>query len=291
MWVSDKWEDYVLLDTADGERLERWGNFTLIRPDPQVIWPGRRRKDWQADAVYHRSKNGGGSWEIRNLPETWMIRYRDLAFHLKAFSFKHTGIFPEQAVNWDFAADKIRRAKAADPDRDIRILNLFAYTGAASVSAAAAGAFVTHVDASRGMVNWAHENADENGITSGIRWLVDDCIKFVQREIRRGNTYDGIILDPPSYGRGPKGEIWKIEEMLASMLGDIVKILSPDPLFIILNSYTTGLPAGVLTYLLSEVLQGKGARILSDELGLPVESSGLILPCGCCARAVFGEDQ
>ena len=304
MWIADQWKDYRLLDTGDGERLEKWGDYVLVRPDPQVIWPGDRVNPlWnKPNARYHRSKSGGGSWEIRSLPEAWSIRYRELTFALKPFSFKHTGLFPEQAVNWDWAAGLIRGAKEADPDRPVRILNLFAYTGGATISAAAAGAEVTHVDAARGMVTWAHENAAASGLSDAkIRWLVDDCVKFVNREIRRGNRYDGIIMDPPSYGRGPKGEIWKLEEEIFPLLSLSMQLLSEKPLFFLLNSYTTGLQPGVLKYLLTKALdeavkkQGRGENPLrdgilieADELGLPVESAnGLALPCGASGRVTF----
>ena len=300
MWIADQWKDYRLLDTGDGERLEKWGDYTLVRPDPQVLWPRTENTGWtKPNARYHRSKSGGGSWEIRSLPEVWSISYRDLTFQLKPFSFKHTGLFPEQAANWDWTSSLIREALKENPDREIRVLNLFAYTGGATIAAAAAGAHVTHVDAARGMVTWAHENAIASGLADApIRWIVDDCIKFVNREIRRGNTYDGIIMDPPSYGRGPKGEIWKLEEEIYPLLSASVKLLTEKPLFFLLNSYTTGLQAGVLKYLLTaaldELRQDPAARLRSaafveaDELGLAVESrTGLALPCGASGRVTF----
>ena len=301
MWIADQWTDYRLLDTGDGERLEQWGVYVLVRPDPQILWPGQRQDPrWKnPSARYHRSKSGGGSWEIRSLPEVWSVSYRDLRFQLKPFSFKHTGLFPEQAVNWDWTSSLIRDALKKDPGRGIRVLNLFAYTGGATIAAAAAGASVTHVDAARGMVTWAHENAAVSGLSDApIRWIVDDCIKFVNREIRRGNHYDGIIMDPPSYGRGPKGEIWKLEEEIYPLLAASVKLLTEKPLFFLLNSYTTGLQAGVLKYLLTKALdelrKDPDAVLQSsflaeaDELGLPVDASpGLALPCGASGRVTF----
>lgn len=277
MRVSDQWKDYEVLDASSGEKLERFGNYILRRPDPQVIWNTGKGRSWKnVNAWYHRSDKGGGSWEFFDLPEEWSISYGTLTFRLKPFHFKHTGIFPEQAVNWDRFSSLIRFA-----DRKIRVLNLFAYTGGATLAAAAAGAQVTHVDAAKGMVAWAKENAAVSGLSDHpIRYLCDDCAKFVAREIRRGNHYDAVILDPPSYGRGPKGEIWKIEDSLYPLLSDCVKLLSEDPLFFLLNSYTTGLQSSVLHYLLSTILKGLGGRVEADEIGLPVRSSGLILPCG-----------
>ncbi len=283
MWIADNWNDYEVIDTSSGEKLERWGDYLLIRPDPQVIWntprtnPGWKKKNGH----YHRSAKGGGEWEFFHLPEEWSIRYRDLTFRLKPFSFKHTGLFPEQAVNWDWFSEKIRNAQ-----RPLKVLNLFAYTGGATLSAAKAGAHVTHVDASKGMVTWARENAVASGLGDApIRWLVDDCVKFVEREIRRGNRYDGIIMDPPSYGRGPKGEIWKIEESIFPFLQLAAQILSDDPVFFLVNSYTTGLQPAVLTYMISSVLSDRfGGRVQSDEIGLPVTESGLYLPCGASGR-------
>ena len=282
MWIADKWKDYEVLDTSSGEKLERWGDYLLVRPDPQVIWntekkdPGWRRMNGH----YHRSKKGGGEWEFHKLPEQWSIHYRELTFQLKPFSFKHTGLFPEQAVNWDWCGEKIRSA-----GRPVKVLNLFAYTGGATLAAAQAGAAVTHVDASKGMVGWAKENAAVSGLADRpIRWLVDDCAKFVEREIRRGNTYDGIIMDPPSYGRGPKGEIWKIEESVFPFIQRCALLLSEKPLFFLVNSYTTGLAPAVLTYMLSTVLKDRGGHTESSEIGLPVTSTGLVLPCGASGR-------
>ena len=282
MWTADGWKDYQLLDTSSGERLERWGDYILIRPDPQVIWNTlRTRKEWeQKNGHYHRSRQGGGQWEFFHLPKQWSIQYKDLTFHLKPFHFKHTGLFPEQAVNWDWFSEKIRHA-----GRKIKVLNLFAYTGGATLSAAAAGASVTHVDASKGMVTWAKENAAASGLKDApIRWLVDDCIKFVEREIRRGNQYDAIIMDPPSYGRGPKGEIWKLEDSVFSFITLCTRLLGPRPLFFLINSYTTGLAPAVLTYMLSTALKDRDGHVTSQEIGLPVSSSGLILPCGASGR-------
>ena len=282
MWIADKWKDYEVLDTSDGEKLERWGKYILVRPDPQVIWSTpRKHPDWQKiNGHYHRSSKGGGEWEFFNLPEQWKISYRDLNFHLKPFSFKHTGLFPEQAVNWDWFSDKIKNA-----NKPIKVLNLFAYTGGATLAAAQAGASVTHVDASKGMVTWAKENAVESGLEQApVRWLVDDCKKFVEREIRRGHHYDGIIMDPPSYGRGPKGEIWKIEESIFPFIMLCTQILSEEPLFFLVNSYTTGLAPSVLGYMLSVALKKYGGYVEAEEIGLPVMSSGLILPCGASGR-------
>ncbi len=285
MWLADKWKDYEVIDTAGGEKLERWGDYLLIRPDPQVIWDtpknDRRWKNWNGH--YHRSSKGGGEWEFRKLPEQWSIRYKDLTFHLKPFSFKHTGLFPEQAVNWDWFGALIRAA--VSEGRPVKVLNLFAYTGGATLAAAAAGAAVTHVDASKGMVGWAKENAAASGLGDRpVRWLVDDCTKFVEREIRRGSRYDAIIMDPPSYGRGPKGEIWKIEDCIYPMVSLAAQLLSDSPLFFLLNSYTTGLAPAVLTYLLSLALHGRGGKVESQEIGLPVSAPGLILPCGASGR-------
>ena len=283
MWVADNWKDYEVIDTSGGEKLERWGKYILLRPDPQVIWNTEKKNPaWRKlNAHYHRSAKGGGSWEFFNLPEQWSIRYGNLTFHLKPFSFKHTGLFPEQAANWDWFSNLIKHA-----GRPIKVLNLFAYTGGATCAAAAAGAAVTHVDASKGMVTWAKENAAASGLLDApIRWIVDDCVKFVEREIRRGNHYDGIIMDPPSYGRGPKGEIWKIEEKIHPFIGLCEQLLSDAPLFFLINSYTTGLAPAVLTYMLSTDVAAKhGGSVVSDEIGLPVSSNGLILPCGAAGR-------
>ena len=284
MWIADNWKDYQVLDTRNGEKLERWGDYVLIRPDPQVIWKTEpRRNEWKTpNGHYHRSKKGGGSWDFFDLPETWQITYKSLTFNLKPFSFKHTGLFPEQAANWDWCGDLIRNA-----GRPVKILNLFAYTGGATCAALSAGASVTHVDASKGMVTWARENAQSSGLAERpVRWIVDDCTKFVQREIRRGNKYDGIVMDPPSYGRGPKGEIWKLEDTIYDFLKLTAQLLSDDPLFFLLNPYTTGLQPGVLSYLLKSVLGDKHpASVTADEVGLPVEGTDLALPCGCAGRA------
>lgn len=282
MWIADNWIDYEVLDTSQGEKLERWGDYLLVRPDPQVIWDTPKQlPGWKhPNGHYYRSKQGGGNWEFFDLPDQWSISYKSLTFQLKPFSFKHTGLFPEQAVNWDWCAEKIRSAH-----RPVKVLNLFAYTGGATLSAAAAGASVTHVDASKGMVTWAKENAQSSGLSDApIRWLVDDCVKFVEREIRRGNHYDGIIMDPPSYGRGPKGETWKIEESVFPFIQLCTQLLSDDPLFFLINSYTTGLQPAVLTYMLSTALKPFGGHVESSEIGLPVSSNGLVLPCGASGR-------
>ena len=283
MWIADHWKDYEVIDTSCGEKLERWGRYILLRPDPQVIWKTEKNvPEWnRLNGHYHRSSKGGGEWEFFKLPEEWTISYRELNFRLKPFSFKHTGLFPEQAVNWDWCSERIREA-----GRPVKVLNLFAYTGGATLAAASAGASVTHVDASKGMVTWAKENAHSSGLSDApIRWLVDDCVKFVEREIRRGNKYDGIIMDPPSYGRGPKGEIWKIEESIYPFVELAAQLLSDDALFFLINSYTTGLQPAVLSYMLSAVIQKKlGGEVQSSEIGLPVSSNGLVLPCGATGR-------
>ena len=296
MWIADKWKDYEVLDTSSGEKCERWGDYILVRPDPQVIWNTPHDiKEWkQKNGHYHRSNKGGGEWEFINLPKEWQISYNlpiniedsRLTFNLKPFSFKHTGLFPEQAVNWNWFSSIINKKKEENPNKEIKILNLFAYTGGATLSAAKAGAFVTHVDASKGMVSWAKENALSSNIPGDrIRWLVDDCVKFVEREIRRGNKYDGIIMDPPSYGRGPKGEIWKIEESIFPFVELSSQLLSDDPLFFLINSYTTGLQPAVLSYMINTVVTKKhGGKVEAEEIGLPVSSNGLILPCGASGR-------
>ncbi len=297
MYIADNWTDYEVLDTSAGEKLERWGNYLLVRPDPQVIWQTpKKHSGWKNfNGHYHRSTKGGGEWEFRNLPEEWTIRYPladlgDLTFHLKPFSFKHTGLFPEQAANWDWFSRLIKAANRP-ADKPVNVLNLFAYTGGATVAAAKAGAKVTHVDASKGMVGWAKENAASSGLSEApIRYLVDDCMKFVEREIRRGNHYDAIIMDPPSYGRGPKGEIWKLEDSIYPFLIEAEKLLSDEPLFFLLNSYTTGLQPAVLSYLLGSVLEArfKGHfNVQSQEVGLPVSGNGLVLPCGAAGRVTF----
>ena len=283
MWIADQWKDYEVLDTSSGEKLERWGDYLLVRPDPQVIWnTPRKNPGWKKkNGHYHRSSKGGGEWEFFNLPEEWSIHYRELTFRLKPFSFKHTGLFPEQATNWDWFGNLI-----ANAGRPVKVLNLFAYTGGATLSAAKAGAAVTHVDASKGMGTWAKENAAASGLSDApIRWLVDDCVKFVEREIRRGNHYDGIIMDPPSYGRGPKGEIWKIEESIYPFIELTTQILSDDPLFFLINSYTTGLQPAVLNYMMQTAITPKfGGHTEASEIGLPVTDSGLVLPCGASGR-------
>ena len=288
MWIADNWKDYEVIDTSKGEKLERWGEYILLRPDPQVIWDTEKKHPLykKLNGHYHRSSKGGGEWEFFDLPAEWSINYGSLTFNLKPFSFKHTGLFPEQAVNWDWFSSIIKRAKAENPDREIKVLNLFAYTGGATCAAAKAGAHVTHVDASKGMVAWAKENAVSSGLSDApIRWLVDDCVKFVEREIRRGNKYDAIIMDPPSYGRGPKGETWKIEESVFPLINICADILKDEPLFFLINSYTTGLQPAVLTYMLNTVLVNRfGGKVESDEIGLRVSSNGLVLPCGASGR-------
>ena len=275
MRLSEHWKDYELIDTSDGERLERWGDIILIRPDPQIIWStGRKNPLWRnAHARYYRSNKGGGHWETyRKVPDRWTIRYNQLVFNIKPMGFKHTGVFPEQAVNWDYAAEKIR-----NENRPLKVLNLFGYTGCATLACMNAGAMVCHVDASKGMVQWARENAQSSSIADlPVRWLVDDCVKFVQREIRRGNRYDGIIMDPPSYGRGPGGEVWKLEEQLFPLVDLCRQVLSNNPVFFILNSYTTGLSPAVMEYLL-------GVQLQQSEIGLRVTDTGLVLPCGSTA--------
>ncbi len=283
MRVSDKWKDYELIDCSMGERLERWGNVTLIRPDPQVIWHTEKRNQlWRkADARYFRSNSGGGKWEVyKKIPDRWTIGYGDLTFNIKTMGFKHTGLFPEQAVNWDFVADTVKKQ-----NREVKVLNLFAYTGGATVSALKAGAAVTHVDASKGMVLWAKENALSSKTEKcPVRWLVDDCIKFVEREIRRGNHYDIIIMDPPSYGRGPGGEVWKLEDEVYHLCRRCSELLTEESLLFLLNSYTTGLSPAVMQYILGSVIKPLfGGKVTADELGLPVTESGLCLPCGSTA--------
>ncbi len=282
MWIANHWKEYEVIDCSDGEKLERWGSYLLVRPDPQVIWgTPKAHKGWKnRNAHYHRSKKGGGEWEFFDLPEQWDLHYGSFTFHLKPFRFKHTGLFPEQAVNWDWFGEKIRLA-----GRPIKVLNLFAYTGGASLAAAAAGASVTHVDASKGMVTWAKENAIASGLSGApIRWIVDDCVKFTEREIRRGSRYDAIIMDPPSYGRGPKGEIWKIEDKIYPLIQLCASLLSDTPLFFLVNSYTTGLQPAVLAYMLGSALGKLGGNVGAQEIGLPVSSNGLVLPCGASGR-------
>ena len=288
MWCSENWKDYELLDASDGERLERWGKYILIRPDPQIIWKNAARHPaWKnADGIYRRSANGGGGWIKQKTPESWNISYKNLGFALKPMGFKHTGLFPEQAANWDWFSDIIKRAKSKDPSRQIKVLNLFAYTGGATMAAAEAGAQVVHVDASKGMVAMAKENAALSGLESSpIRYIVDDCKKFVEREIRRGNKYDGIIMDPPSYGRGPSGEVWKLEDSIDEFITLAAQLLSPDPLFFLVNSYTTGLSPLTMSYILElKVKSVHGGKIESGELGLRVTQTGAYLPCGASSR-------
>ena len=283
MYIADKWKDFELLDCSKGEKLERWGKYYLVRPDPQVIWDTpRRNSHWNdRNGRYRRSETGGGSWDKGNLPEMWKINYGELTFNVKPMNFKHTGIFPEQAANWDWAMAKIRSA-----GRPISVLNLFAYTGGATVACAKAGAQVCHVDAAKGMVAWGKENAQASGLADApIRWIVDDCIKFVEREIRRGRRYDAIIMDPPSYGRGPGGEVWKLEQNLWPFVSLCAGVLSDDPLFVIINSYTTGLAPSAVGYAANVVFGADhGGKTAVGELGLPVKSSGLMLPCGSTGR-------
>lgn len=283
MRIAENWVDYRLIDTSDGERLESWKGHTLVRPDPQIIWKTERRNPlWKsADAIYHRSQKGGGEWEYRKkLPESWQISYGNLRFIIRPTGFKHTGLFPEQAVNWDYMSELIKNA-----GRPINVLNLFAYTGGATLACANAGASVCHVDASKGMVQWARENAAASGLSDKpIRWIVDDCEKFVERELRRGKTYDAIIMDPPSYGRGPGGEIWKLEDCIYDLVKLCSKVLSEKPLFFVLNSYTTGLSPSVMSYILGDIIQNKfGGTVSADEIGLPVVESKMPLPAGSTA--------
>ena len=285
VWTARQWTDYELIDCGRGEKLERWGDKLLVRPDPQAIWDTpRNHKGWKRpDARYARSNTGGGQWTSGGDAGKWQIHYQDLTFQVGLMNFKHTGVFPEQAANWDWAREQIQKA-----NRPISVLNLFAYTGGATVACAAAGASVCHVDAAKGMVQWAKENARASGLEDApIRWIVDDCAKFVEREIRRGRRYDAVIMDPPSYGRGPSGEVWKLEDSLYPFVELVSGVLSDEPLFVILNSYTTGLSPSVLTYILQTVIGGKfGGHTVSDELGLPVTRTGLALPCGATGRWV-----
>ena len=276
MFLADHWKDYVLLDAGNGMKLERWKGVTLLRPDPQAVWPMGIH---DADAGYHRSSSGGGSWEYRkDLPDSWTIQYRDLRFVVRPTGFKHTGLFPEQAVNWDFMAERIKNHGGP-----CRVLNLFAYTGGATCALAKAGASVVHVDAAKGMVAWAKDNAKESGLESApIRYIVDDCVKFVKRELRRGNRYEGILMDPPSYGRGPTGEMWKIENDLYPLVEDCAKLLSDNPAFFLINSYTTGLAPSVLSNVLKNALPY--GNVVSDEVGLPIRRDNLVLPCGATGR-------
>lgn len=284
-----KWKDYELLDTSDGNRLERWGDIILVRPDPQVIWKTPKSMlEWNDySAIYHRSTKGGGVWETKkHVPEAWKISYKNLNFNVKMMNFKHTGIFPEQAVNWDMFETIIKNRKAPT-----NVLNLFAYTGGATLACANAGAKVCHVDASKGMVTWAKENAELSNLKSfPIRWIVDDCEKFVLREIKRNNKYDGLIMDPPSYGRGPRGEIWRIEDNIYEFIKLCKNVLSENAEFFVINSYSTGLSPSVMGYMLSDVLQKKlGGYVYSDEIGIPVSSSELVMPAG--ATAIWSKNK
>lgn len=286
MFYTENWKDYELLDTSDGERLERWGKYILVRPDPQIIWHGAASHPlWKkSDAVYRRSSAGGGAWKQNRLPEQWKIGYGDLTFLIKPMGFKHTGLFPEQAANWDWFSEKIRKA-----GRPIKVLNLFAYTGGATVAAAKAGAAVVHVDAAKGMVAQAKENARLSGLSDApIRYIVDDCKKFVEREIKRGNFYDAVIMDPPSYGRGPSGEVWKIEDCVDELVELASRLLSKEPLFFLINSYTTGLSPLAMSYILDLKVRARfGGKTTAEELGLRVTSTGSYLPCGASARWEF----
>lgn len=285
MLVANEWEDYEIIDASNGQKFERWGNVYLLRPDPQVIWDNGdllEKYHDKIDAVYYRSNKGGGHWEnLKNIPSAWKISYRDLTFNIKQMGFKHTGLFPEQAVNWDFMINKIKRA-----NRPIKVLNLFAYTGGATVACLSAGASVTHVDSSRGMVDWCKENVNASGYReAGIRYLVDDVVKFVQREIRRGNKYDAIVMDPPSYGRGANGEVWDIEKNLSYLVKICTEILSDEPLFFLINSYTTGLSSTVLANLLRMTVNEKcDGKISCGEIGLDIKDNNLVLPCGIYGR-------
>ena len=281
MRFSQDWKDFELIDASSGEKLERWGDTTLIRPDPQVIWKTPKGDVWRkADAHYHRSSSGGGEWEKRSIKrDQWTISYKNLKFNIRPTNFKHTGLFPEQAVNWDYMADRIKEA-----NRPVKVLNLFAYTGGATLACAAAGASVVHVDAAKGMVQWARENAALSGLSDApIRWIVDDCKKFIEREIRRGNKYQGIVMDPPSYGRGPGGEVWKLEDSVYELCYLASQLLADDAIFMLLNSYTTGLSASVMQYLLSVTAGKLGGECSSSEIGLKVSSNGLVLPQGSTA--------
>jgi 23S rRNA (cytosine1962-C5)-methyltransferase len=285
MLLADHWQDYQLLDAGDGMKCERWGDFTLVRPDPQIIWPRANGKPWTGhDALYHRSDKGGGRWEQRRaLPAQWTVRYRHLTFIIRPTSFKHTGLFPEQAANWDWTATKIKAARAAG--REVSVLNLFGYTGAASVAAAAAGAQVCHVDAAKGMVEWCADNVVASGLErSAVRYIVDDCLKFVRREIKRGKRYDALIMDPPSYGRGANGEMWKLETHLWPLLQECRLLLANEPLFFLINAYTTGLSPTVLANLLSSLLPSEKGHITTGEIGIPIQADGKVLPCGIYGR-------
>ena len=296
MYIADRWTDYEVLDSSQGEKLERWGRYILLRPDPQVIWNTKKTApEWKKlNGHYHRSKKGGGEWEFMNLPQEWKIHYTlpdtgiagtdQLTFNLKPFAFKHTGLFPEQAANWDWMFRLI--SDEVSKGREIKVLNMFAYTGGATLASAAAGAKVTHVDASKGMVTWAKENAASSGLSEApIRWLVDDCMKFVEREIRRGNKYQAIIMDPPSYGRGPKGELWKLEDCIYDLIEKTDQILADDAIFYLINMYTTGLSPAVMSYMISSIIEKThGGKVEAEDIGLPVRENGLVLPCGSSAR-------
>ena len=288
MWIAENWKDYEVIDCSKGEKLERWGKYLLVRPDPQVIWDTpKTEKGWRKmNGHYHRSAKGGGEWEFFDLPEQWQIHYGSLTFNLKPFSFKHTGLFPEQAANWDWFSDIIKNS--GRPKNEVNVLNLFAYTGGATMAASAAGASVCHVDAAKGMVTWAKENAVLSGLDERpIRYIVDDVKKFVEREFRRGRKYDGIIMDPPSYGRGPGGEVWKIENELFGLIESCLNVMSDNPLFFLVNSYTTGMSGNVMSNIYKLTLCKKfGGEIDIDEIGLPVTNGGLVLPCGYSARWV-----
>ncbi len=291
MRYSTEWKDYELIDCSCGEKLERWTREILIRPDPQVIWKSEKehRLWYQPSARYNRSKTGGGKWQVfKRMPDAWQVRYKDLTFNIKTMGFKHTGLFPEQAVNWDYT----RKLISESGRDDVKVLNLFAYTGAATVACLKEGASVVHVDASKGMTMWAKENAKLSGVDGeDVRWIVDDCMKFVQREIRRGNRYDIVILDPPSYGRGPKGEIWHLEDSIYDFVKLVSQVLSDDPIMVLLNSYTTGLSASVMKYILDDIItKEKGGKVEADEIGLPVTSNGQVLPCGSSAIWTNGTD-
>ena len=283
MNIANEWKDYEIIDMASGEKLERWGNIKLIRPDPQIIWKNKSiPSEWKsANARYNRSSTGGGAWEYsKRLPESWQVKYKNLTFNIKPMGFKHTGLFPEQAVNWDWMINKIKQSK-----RDIKVLTLFAYTGGATVACLSAGASVCHVDSSKGMTTWAKENVESSGLREKpVRFIIDDVVKFVQREIRRGNKYDAIIMDPPSYGRGKNGEVWQFENNIADLVELCTQVLSDNPLFFLINSYTTGISSKVLANLLELNMKRYNGKITSGEIGLPMKNSKLVLPCGIYGR-------
>ena len=283
MNVANNWKDYEIIDMANGEKLERWGNITLIRPDPQIIWKNKSfPNEWKmVNAKYTRSNTGGGGWDYqKRLPESWQVKYKNLTFNIKPMGFKHTGLFPEQAVNWDWMINKIKKS-----GREIKVLNLFAYTGGATVACLSAGASVCHVDSSKGMTTWAKENVESSGLRNRpVRFIIDDVIKFVQREIRRGNKYDAIVMDPPSYGRGKNGEVWQFENNISDLVELCIQILSDNPLFFLINSYTTGISSKVLENLLELNMKKYKGKISSGEIGLPMKNSKLVLPCGIYGR-------